>query len=215
MPRVKAITLAPTALDRNGISVSQTPGAGGVQNLTITGTLSVDGSVTFTQAQHGTIYSAASEVARVFTFTGTDRYGNAMTEDVTGGGVGATVVTVKNFKTITQISVDADTAGAVEAGVDGTCESQWFLLNYRGNDFNVGLGGELTGAATWAVQHTFNDILADGFLENDAEVFTHTTLTGKTAAADSNYTNPPVATRLAITAFTSGEVTLRVNQAGW
>ena len=52
------------------------------------------------------------------------------------------------------------------------------------------------------------------FLIIEATVHAHDTVTGKTANFDGNYTNPPVAIRLAISAFTSGSITLRIVQSG-
>jgi len=212
MPRLKAITLSPTALDRNGISVAETLGAAG--SFTIGGALSSGGSVTFTQPQHVTAYAAGANTGITITVTGTDRYGNALAETITGPGAGATVATTQNFATVSDVAASAATTGAVEIGVDGTCESQWFVINYRSSDFNVGIGCELSGTATYSVQHTFNNVLSNGFVEGDATVYTHSTLVGETTNQDGNYTNPPVATRLAITAHTSGTVTMRVAQSG-
>lgn len=211
MARVRSITLSPTALDRDGISVAETLGAAG--SFTLGGALASGGSVTFTQPQHVTFYSAGNNSGVVFTITGTDRYGNAMTEDVTGPN-GTTVTGTKNFATVTDVASDGATTGDVEVGVDGTCESQWYVLNYRGADFNIGIGCELTGTATYSVQHTFNNVLATTFVEDDATVFTHDTLASETTNQDGNYVNPPVAVRLAITAHTSGDATMRIAHAG-
>lgn len=211
MAQVKAITLSPTALDRDGISAAET--LGGAASFTIGGALASGGTVTFTQPQHVTLYAAGDNSGVTFTVTGTDRYGNAMTEAITGPNA-TTVAGSKNFATVTDVASDGATTGDVEVGVDGTCESQWYVLNYRGPDFNIGIGCELTGTATYAVQHTFNNVLANGFVEDDATVYTHATLTGETTNQDGNYINPPVACRLAITAHTSGTVTMRVAHAG-
>ena len=208
MSRPKSITLSPTALDRNGIALTQTPAAGGVQSLTLVGS-----STTFTQPQHVTVYSAGDDTGRTFTVTGTDRYGNAMTESITGVSAG-TAAGTKNFATVTSVTTDGNTAGAVEVGWNGLCESQWYVLNYRGDNFNVGIGCTLTGTATYAVQHTFSNVFATGFVEDDATVYTHPTLTGETTKQDGNYTNPPTACRLAVTAHTSGTVTMIVVHGG-
>ena len=206
MARAKAITLSPIANDVDYISTTET--------LTTPWVLQLDGVTTLTQPQHVTLTTSTNETGETFTVVGTDRYGNAMTE-VLAGPNATIVVGTKNFATVTSITGTAD-ASAVTAGVDGTCESGWYVLNYRGNDFSVGLGLDIAtaGAGTGAVQHTFNNVLAQGFVEDDATVHTHDTITGKTANFDGNYTSPPVACRLALTAFTSGSVTLRIVQSG-
>jgi len=175
----------------------------------------VNGYATFTTPQHMAAYSAADDSGETVTFLGEDRYDRSMTETITGAGAGATVATSNNYKRIDRITASGAGAGATEGGINGICESQWYVLNYRGNDFNVGLGLDIvSGTLTAAVQHTFSNVLAEGFREIDANVHTHDTITGKSADFDGNYTNPPVACRLAITAFTSGSAVLRIVQSG-
>jgi len=175
----------------------------------------VNGTVTFATPQHITAYAGADESGKTITFTGTDRNGLALTETITGPDTG-TVVSTKNFKTLTQVVGSAATAGDIEIGVDGTAESGWFPVNYRGPDFNIGFGVDLSsdGNLTYTVQHTFHDVLASGFAEDDATKFNHESIAAKTVAADGNYTNPPTALRLAITAHTAGSANLRVVQTG-
>jgi VCBS repeat-containing protein len=124
----KTISMVLTAADRNGICAAQTPGGAG--NLTIDGALASGGAVTLTVPRHISIYAAGDESARTFTVTGTDRKGNAMTEAITGPNA-TTVKGSKNFKTVTQIAVDAGTAGDVEVGDADEGESQWVPVEYR------------------------------------------------------------------------------------
>ena len=205
MPRLKAITLTPVANDVDYISTTE--------SLTTPWALQLDGVLDLSASpQHVTITFTSDETGETFTITGTDRYGAVMTEAIAGDTAG-TVVGTKNFATITSIIGTADATG-VTAGVNGLCESQWYVLNYRGPDFNVGLGCEISGTCTYSVQHTFNDVQVKGFVEDDATVYTHTTLAGETTNQDGNYINPPTACRLAITAHTSGTATMTIVQAG-
>lgn len=205
MPRPKTITLSPVANDVDYISTTET--------LTTPWALQLDGILDLSaQPQHVTITCTSDETLATFTVVGTDRYGNAMTEAITGPNNSVAVGT-KNFATVTSITSTADATG-VTAGINGTCESAWYILNYRGEDFNVGIGCELSGTATYAMQHTFTDLQTKGFLEDDATVYTHSTLTGETTNQDGNYTNPPVATRLSITAHTSGTVSATIVHSG-
>ena len=184
MPQAKAITLTPQANDVDYISTTE--------SIADPWVLQLDGVTTLTQPQHVTITCTSNE--------------SALTEAITGPNA-TVVVGTKNFATVTSITSTADATG-VTAGVNGTCESQWYVLNYRGNDFNVGIGLDITtaGAGTAGVEHTFNN--------DDATIHVHDTMTAKTANFDGNYTNPPVAIRLAISAFTSGSITLRIVQSG-
>jgi hypothetical protein len=203
MSQPKVITLNPVANDVDYISTTET--------LTTPWALQLDGVLTFNTPQHVTITTTSDETGETFTVVGKDRYGNVMTEAIAGANATLSVGS-KNFASITSITGTADATG-VTAGVDGECESAWFLLNYRGPDFNVAIGCT-TGGATYEMQHTFTNVLAQGFVEDDAVVLAHSTLTGETTNQDGNYTNPPVATRLAITTAGTGPVTATVIHAG-
>lgn len=173
------------------------------------------GIVTFTTPQHITITSAADDSGDTFTVTGEDRYGNAMTEAITGGDT-TTALGTSNFAKVYSVVSNGASSGNVSVGVNGLSEGPWMLLNYRGADFNVGIGCSISsgGGMTYAIQHTFTNVLAGGFVEDDAVALTHSTLTGETTNQDGNYTNPPVAMRPQITAFTSGSLTTNVIHRG-
>jgi len=176
----------------------------------------VNGYVSFSTPQHVAQYSAGNDTGDTYTVYGEDRYGNEVTDAITGASAGTSTTQDQNFSWVDRIASSGTSAGAVESGVDGLCESGWLLLNYRGPDFNVGIGCDISSGAslTYAMQHTFSNILASGFAENDAVVLTHDTITGQTGSSDGNYTSPPAAVRLALTAHSSGSVNGRVIQAG-
>ena len=70
-------------------------------------------------------------------------------------------------------------------------------------------------AATYKVEHTFDDVFAAGFSPASATWFDHPVLVAKTANADGNYAYPPTAIRLNVSAYTgSNGVTMVVNTAG-
>ena len=79
---------------------------------------------------------------------------------------------------------------------------------------NIALGATLlSGAATYTVQYTFDDVQATGYTAAAGNWVDHTYLTAKTATADSNIAYPVTAVRLRVTAGT-GTVRLVVIQAG-
>jgi hypothetical protein len=165
--------------------------------------------------QHMALYSAGDDSGGLtWAVTGENRYKDTLSETITGVNAG-TAVGALNFGRVDRVTASTGTAGACEGGWDGLCETQWFVLNYRGSDFNVGLGVDVvSGSLTYAVQHTWQNVLAQDYTEGDETVFTHGTLTGKTADDDDDYTTLPVAIRLAFTSFTSGSAILHVTQAG-
>ena len=114
--RSKYFAADTTAADADGVCQSQTPAAGGVQNLTINGALASGGVATFSAARLITITSAGADSGRTFTVTGTDVNGAAQTDTITGPAT-TTVTGTKYFRTVTQVSVDANTAGAITVGM--------------------------------------------------------------------------------------------------
>ena len=173
------------------------------------------GIITLATPQHITITSGGDDTGDTFTVTGENRYGDVLTEAITGAS-GTAALGTKNFaKVYSEVSSGASAFG-VEVGVNGLCESQWYMVNYRGPDFNVGFGVDISSGAslTYTVQHTFHNIQASGFAEDDATSFDHSDVATKTANADGNYSNPPTAMRLAITVHSSGSANIRIIQVG-
>jgi len=211
MSRPIYYSASPSALDRDGICASQTPSGAG--DLTINGALASGGVATMGAAQHVTLYGGSDESGKTFTAYGTDYQGQAISESRAGPNAG-TVSFSNNFKTITRVAVSAATAGAVEVGVDGTMETQWFPLNhYLSGGFNVGFGVDITGTMTYTVQHTFEDVFASTFNPATAKAFDHVDVSAKTADADGSYVSPCTAIRLKLSAFTSGSFKFNIDPA--
>ena len=114
--KAKFLEADTTAADADGVCASQTPAAGGAQDLTINGAEASGGVATFTAARFVTITSAGADDGRTFTVTGTDVNGSAQTETITGPDT-ATVTGTLYFRTVTTVSVDDDTAGAITVGM--------------------------------------------------------------------------------------------------
>ncbi|RJO60813.1 MAG: hypothetical protein C4542_08165 [Dehalococcoidia bacterium] len=112
-----------TAFDSDAICLAQTPAAGGSQALTINGTLASSGVATTDVPRHVIIASTADDSARTFTIVGTNDYGDKLTEVVSGPNT-ATTRGLQRFKTVTSVTVDDDTAGAISVGTD-------YIINVR------------------------------------------------------------------------------------
>ncbi|HUW44642.1 MAG TPA: hypothetical protein VMW50_02490 [Dehalococcoidia bacterium] len=78
---------------------------------------------------------------------------------------------------------------------------------------NIGLGVDVTGAVTYTVEHTFDDVFAVDFVPATATWFPHPTLAGLLVDADGNYAFPPTGVRLNQTAG-AGSAILNLIQAG-
>lgn len=106
-------------LDADGVATSQTPSAGGQQDLTLDGAFATGGVATMpNNARSAQITAVGNETARTFTFIGTDVNGDPQREEIAGPNA-STVETGRDWETITRIFVDDDTAAAVSVG-DGT-----------------------------------------------------------------------------------------------
>jgi hypothetical protein len=205
---VKEIT---PQLDIDGITVSQTFSGGGVQNFNLDGVFVKDGIASFDGTSHIIEFAQASdETGRTYTITGTDSRGVVITESV-AGSVG-TASSTKYFKTITSITIDANSAGAIEVGTSGLACSDWVLFN-REKEINIGLGVQISagGALTYSVQYTFENVQRNE--DFDIVTFPHDAFDAKTTNESGNFGFSSGAYRLATTAYTSGSVKMISSQA--
>ena len=159
------------------------------------------------------LYAFGTESDITFTVVGVDRYGNDNSETITGPAAG-TVTGAVDWTIIQKVTASATVDSAVEVGSVGTVFSQWVPVDKYGGDVSIGCTLSSGAGMTYAVQHTFDDIQAAGFQEDDANVFVHATITGETTSQDGSYSTPITACRVAITAFTAGTLTFQVVQSG-
>lgn len=214
--KAKEYDFDPVDVDVDGICESQTPAAGGVQSLSLDGAL-VSGGV-FTDAAGGRQIGVASDgvdTARVFTLTGTDPDGHALTATVTGVNA-STVETTEYFKTITGITVDDDTAGAITVGTVDELVSQTIPINWRG-EIAATLNVDVTGTIDFTVQETFDDVQRPGLAVQSASVNAQwldiSALADKTADTTAQSTLGATAVRLMVNSYSSGaEAQMNVNQ---
>lgn len=97
---------------------------------------------------------------------------------------------------VTQMSVDATSAS--------TC-GPWIPFNLYNSPFNVSFGGVIVsgGPATWAVHHTFDNVLLANASALPIRSFVHADVTAAGTAQDGNYAFPVHAARLVVTGVTS------------
>lgn len=194
-----------TAASTTGVCASQTPLAAGA--LTINGGSAVSGVVTLPTAQHISVSCVGSDAARTFTITGTDYAGQMLTENIAGSS-GSITNGTKNFKTVTSVTVDAATAGAITVGILATFELPWICLDTYQQNFNYAWQ-VVIGAATFQVEGTLDNV------EDSTVTPVVTTVQASgTSSITGNSTSPSRAVRVKVTAYTSGTVTFRVLQAG-
>ena len=79
--------------------------------------------------------------------------------------------------------------------------------------FNVGIGAKLTGSATFNIEYSFDDPMADGYSAASATWYIASGFSGLTASTGGSFTVPCKAISINITANT-GTVTATIVQAG-
>jgi hypothetical protein len=159
--RPRVLSIAPYVVgDNDAVALVQTPAAGGVQELTINGTLATGGVATMDIPRQVTLTFNDDDRARVFVVTGTDSKGNQRVEAVQGVDT-STTSTVMPFATVTSIKVDDDTVGNVQAGTGTVVSTGWLPLDYMVADFDVALGitVPLGFTADLTVELTLSNIL--------------------------------------------------------
>lgn len=155
MAYTKTLSLNLSAASANGIAQSQSKGSAG--NLTLNGSLVSGGVATLDSngnARRVLLTFAADETGHNFTLTGTGWNGAAQSEVIAGSTVSAT--SVKDYKTITQISVDAATTGALTAGTNQVASTPVWIVDPYTNASNVGCGLDVTGTESVTVELSLN-----------------------------------------------------------
>lgn len=157
MAYAKTLTLALAAAVSNGIAQVQTlVGAG---NLTLNGSLVSGGVATLDSggyARRVLLTFAADETGHNFTITGTGWNGNTQSEVIAGTTAG-TVVSVRDYKTVTSIASSAATTGNVSAGTNAVASTQPWIVDPWTNANNIGCGLDITGTMNVTIQYSMND----------------------------------------------------------
>ena len=197
--RTKVLTAAAV----NAIAHTQQPGAAG--NLTLTGavvTLDTQRQVLFT--------FVADESARTFVVYGTKQGGAAIQESITG--TATTAVTNQNFLTVSRISVDHSTAGALQVGTNGVGSTDWQSVDIMRDPIHVGFQVVVGGTVNYTVQYTNSDVnsLAVGAYP---AVFNHPTVVAQSTTQSGSIMEPVAYFRVTINSGTD-PITLTYQQAG-
>lgn len=87
-------------------------------------------------------------------------------------------------------------------------------MNQYTSPFNVGFGCDVTGTATYTVQHTFDDVFASDFDPTTAKWFNHSSVSGVSTDQDGNYAFPVSAIRVVLSGGSTGTVDTTILQAG-
>lgn len=104
-------------------------------------------------------------------------------------------------------------ANMTEVDVSSQAASAWIPVNWRQDDFNLGITCTITSGATltYDVELTSINVL-NGDTVNTQDIFTHASLASETTSQSGTQTEPVTAVRINVTAYTDGTVTMRIVQ---
>jgi hypothetical protein len=180
--------------------------AGSVQVGSFYGVTSFTGS---TARQVTVISGGSDESGKTFVITGTGPNGEVQSETLTGPTAGATVTSTAYFKTVSSVTVSADTTGAITVGMTNTASSPWV----RFDDYapsNISIQANVTGSVTYSIQSTLdspndpqNPVLptaVNWISSSDSNVV------AATASKQSNFLFAPKFARVILTTTSTGSV---------
>lgn len=195
--------------DADGICQSQTPAGAG--NLTINGALASSGAVTLDKPRRILVTTASDESGKTLTFTGTNWYGQSITETMTGPNA-TTAYTTQDFATVTAVAVSAAFTGAVTVGTNGVASSPPIFLDTYGLG-PTSLQVAVTGTVNYTVQQSLDNPNVIGYTSTTWVNHADTAIVAATATAQSNYAYMPCVCRLVLNSGT-GSAKFTVIQSG-
>jgi hypothetical protein len=209
MGRPIVVTAAPLAAAvANGIVLSTAPPLGVVP---LTGSKVVNGVAVLDQARQIAFASTGNNSNTTFTITGADAWGGTQSEAVVGGNI-ATVVTTKNYKTVTSITSSAASVAGLTVGTNSSpaiTSSGWVRFD-TWNMAGVALQVTANGTVNYTVQQTLDDPNSptDPVLPANVTWVAHpdATLVGATTSLQGNYAYTPTFARVLLNSGT-GTVT--------
>lgn len=209
MQRVTTQTLTISAAVANAVCAEQSPEGAGA--MLVNGANTSGGVYTApTNPRYLNIVTAADEHAVTFTITGTDRNGNPMVYSTVGASSATTTIYPVSFQTITSVTVNAATTGAITIGFAAQGSTGWIPLD-RHSSPTIGIGVELSTSAnlTFTMQSTYDDVQVKGFQEWDAYPIASAVVTG-TASAAHTITHVARAIRFVVNPWVAGTATFTV-----
>lgn len=112
-------------------------------------------AATLDQPRRVLLTFGGNETGKSATITGTDRYGNPISEVVAGANA-TTASTVQDFKTVTSIYFSAVAAGTIIAGTSGVAASAWVRFDDWTQNM-LSIQADVSGSVNYTVQSTLDD----------------------------------------------------------
>jgi hypothetical protein len=178
----------------------------------------------FPLQQRAIVSSVGNDSGIFFRIVGLNQAGFTIAEFLAGGNAVAVVsnldyskiISIQGSSSSTQL-VPAATANNVSVGVSptgGTASTLWQIMNWHVTPVNIECSGVLvSGAATWAVQYTYDDPNNLPLGVFFPQPFTLAATLNATTSLDASINDPVTAVRFTISAGT-GTLRFTVIQAG-
>jgi len=213
MAIARIVTKTLVAASANNICLSQ--GATANTALTINGTTASGGVATLdTQRRVLVTFNAGEGANRNIVISGTNQFGNAISETVICVSGGTTVATVQDFLTVTSIVPQSTFSNNITVGTNTTGSTPWIFANLFSTPVNFAVGCIVVGSVTYSVEYTYDNPNAVGLIAGVIpNPFVVASLSSKSANADGAITTPFIGWRLTITGGT-GSVTATGIQVG-
>ena len=206
---IHTLNKALIAADDDYVCASQSPAGAG--NLLINGPETVSGVATFDTQRRVLFTFAADESNHTFVVYGTNQSGSSIQETVLGTTPG-TVATNQDFLTVTRISIDHASTGALTVGTNGVGSTDWQSVDLMRQPVNIGFQVDVSGTVNYTVEATNTDIqnLAPGAY---ATAWAHVTVASQAVGQSAAWTDSIAYFRLTINSGT-GTCALTYSQAG-
>lgn len=157
------------------------------------------------------------QTGATYTLTGTNANNETITEDLTGPGSAATIVSTKFYKTLTSIAIASPVVGStVDIGTRGTtlsARSAAVLLNHY-NRVAAQVAIDVTGTCNVDILETFDNIIGGDRTFETANWILVAALTGKTADINSLISQGATAVMLEVNTYsTAAEIQTKIIQS--
>jgi hypothetical protein len=194
------INIDPADADADGLGAANSSAGA---TYTLDGVLTSSG--TFTSADglaHRisiTDAGASNQTTATYTVTGTDVFGNTVSEAITGPASTATVESTEYFYTVTSVTIANPVGGSTaDMGTVDEIAYQPIPLNWR-SEYGANVSVNVTGTLNFTVQETYVDIQRQTPFWVDV-----TALASKTVDATSSTTVAATAYRFILNSYSSG-----------
>lgn len=175
------------------------------------------GTATLDLARQILITDGGNDTGITFTLSGTDWYGDPISEAVTGAS-GGTAVSILDYKTITSIATSGAVATTVSIGTNGVAHSPWVNLDPYAATSPISIQATASGTVSYTIQQTLDNPTS---FSNTALTLSNMTwvnhpdanLVAATGTVQGNYAYQPAFARILLNSGT-GTVTGTFIQAG-